>query len=210
MWRLAKSLVRLREQINAMFPNRDKASDGSVGDLSHRARKSDHNPNAANVVTAIDVDENLTGPDGNAFSLVNALQASRDRRIKYIIYERRITVKGDITRWKPYTGPSPHDHHFHISVSSDPKLYDDSSDWQLNATVTPASALPVAHPTLKYGVKGEQVKELQRALIKNGFNVLVDGDYGRGTEQAVKFFQHKKGLTEDGICGPNTWAALGV
>src|SRR6187431_1563394 len=49
-WRLAKALEELRGEVNAKWPNRDKSSDGSVGDLSHQARKSDPNPNSAGVV----------------------------------------------------------------------------------------------------------------------------------------------------------------
>ena len=37
---------------------------------------------------------------------------------------------------------------------------------------------------------------------------IIDGDYGRGTEAAVKSFQKDHELTADGICGPKTWGAL--
>jgi peptidoglycan L-alanyl-D-glutamate endopeptidase CwlK len=36
----------------------------------------------------------------------------------------------------------------------------------------------------------------------------MDGRFGGGTEAAVKAFQRSKGLTPDGIAGPNTMAAL--
>lgn len=135
-WRLAESLKKLREQINEAYPNRDKSSDGSIGDTKHSARKSDHNPNAAGVVTAIDIDEDLT-PTNTVAGIIAQLQISRDPRIKYIIYEGKITVKGDITKWKPYTGVNPHRHHAHISVSSDLNLYDKRYDWKI------AGLLPV-------------------------------------------------------------------
>jgi|SRR5881392_3700571 len=152
-WRLAESLKKLREQINAEFPGRDKSSDGSVGDLSHQARKSDHNPNSHGVVTAIDVDRDFGhGKDGR--DLVNALQASRDARIKYIIFERQITVSGDISKWKPYHGANAHNHHVHISVSADPKLYDDAKPWNLNFDSSTADTLEMpAPPKSFYKVK---------------------------------------------------------
>lgn len=43
-WRNAKSLVVLRAQINAAFPSRSKASDGTIGDSRHCPGSSDHCP----------------------------------------------------------------------------------------------------------------------------------------------------------------------
>ncbi len=43
--KLCAAGVTLRNQVNRAFPNRDRRSDGWVGDSSHSARKSDHNPN---------------------------------------------------------------------------------------------------------------------------------------------------------------------
>ena len=58
---------------------------------------------------------------------------------------------------------------------------------------------------LKQGSRGEQVKELQRAL-----GIAADGIFGSQTEGAVKQFQLEQKLTVDGIVGPNTWDALGL
>lgn len=58
-------------------------------------------------------------------------------------------------------------------------------------------------PTLRRGDRGETVKLLQR-----GLTVLVDGIFGRQTEQVLRDFQSDAGLVADGICGPKTWAAL--
>ncbi len=52
------------------------------------------------------------------------------------------------------------------------------------------------------------VKELQELLNADGFDLAVDGLFGRGTEAAVKRFQREQGLDDDGIVGPLTWAAL--
>lgn len=75
---------------------------------------------------------------------------------------------------------------------------------------TPAPA-PVTRPTLRRGSKGEYVTLLQTQLVQRGYDVGsygIDGDFGRGTEAAVKAFQQDSGLTADGICGAKTWAAL--
>ena len=61
----------------------------------------------------------------------------------------------------------------------------------------------------------ELVKQIQKALNKflksRGANqISVDGIFGPATGQAVKFYQYKKGLTIDGICGPQTLKSLGI
>lgn len=76
MARLANSLTRLRDQVNAAFPNRNKASDGWIGDASHAASASDHNPNSQGVVSALD----LTNDPANGFdvhALAERLRVSR-------------------------------------------------------------------------------------------------------------------------------------
>ena len=57
--------------------------------------------------------------------------------------------------------------------------------------------------TLKQGSKGEEVKNLQRAL-----NLYVDGKFGPLTDEAVRAFQRKHNLDVDGIVGSKTWAAI--
>lgn len=65
------------------------------------------------------------------------------------------------------------------------------------------------HRTLRRGCQGEDVAEMQRALISWGHNPgAADGIFGKNTEAAVKGFQKAQGLTVDGVCGPATWAAL--
>lgn len=63
---------------------------------------------------------------------------------------------------------------------------------------------------LKRGDKGDDVVALQHLLNVEGYKVKIDGDYGQKTEAAVKMLQKACHLEEDGICGPKTWAALGV
>ena len=64
---------------------------------------------------------------------------------------------------------------------------------------------------LRQGSSGEQVKTLQSKLKRWGYyNGNVDGMFGSGTAQAVKYFQKKNGLTADGIVGEATARALGL
>lgn len=119
--RLAPCLVQLRAEFNACNPNRDKSSDGWIGDTAHQNSKSDHNPDKRGIVHAIDVDE--TGPwDGEPFSakierLRLRCKSGAEKRITYIIYEGRICSAIDNWRWRDYSGANPHDKHAHISCS---------------------------------------------------------------------------------------------
>ena len=78
------------------------------------------------------------------------------------------------------------------------------------AAVPPTvTTTPATTTTLKPGDTGAQVKVLQRALASLGFSAgTVDGDYGAGTEDAVKQFQRSVGIADDGIVGPATLRAL--
>jgi hypothetical protein len=57
-------------------------------------------------------------------------------------------------------------------------------------------------------MEGSDVERLQTVLKKAGITVDVDGEFGPGTDKAVKEFQAKKTLAADGIVGPKTIAAL--
>lgn len=64
---------------------------------------------------------------------------------------------------------------------------------------------------LSKGMKGSDVKTLQAALIAYGFScgaAGTDGDFGSGTESALKKFQTKYSLGADGIAGKGTWGKL--
>jgi N-acetylmuramoyl-L-alanine amidase len=54
------------------------------------------------------------------------------------------------------------------------------------------------------------VADLQRRLRKLDLPTDPDaeGTFGSGTRAAVEAFQHRRGLRVDGVCGPQTWAAL--
>lgn len=210
-WRLARSLIKLREQINAASPNRSKISDGSVGDLRHSARVSDHNPNRAGVVCAIDVTHDLEhGVDGKVLSR----WLTADVRTKYIIFAGEIW-KARTRKWERYTGPNPHNHHVHVSVTPDGA--DDTSAWPgidqesffskwekvIKGIGKDQPATPITKPVLKRGDTGEWVKKLQTLLL-----IDADGIFGQNTEQFVRAFQEKNGLVVDGRVGSATWSAL--
>lgn len=147
-WRRSKSLIKLTSQINAAWPERDTTSDGAIGDAAHASRNSDHNPwvidrNGQPVVTAQDIDEDLTSDIHSLQSVVDAICRSRDSRVKYLIYEGRITVKGsNLQRWERYTGKNAHKHHLHISVFPDQRLFDDDREWSIGISKSATAAAP--------------------------------------------------------------------
>jgi hypothetical protein len=127
-WRVARSLIELRDQVNAAFPRRSKASDGTIGDAAHAASVSDHNPDAAGIVRALD----LTHDPAHGFdaaALAEQLRCARDPRIKYVISNRRIfSATVSPWTWRTYTGSDPHTSHVHVSVVATSRA-DSTAPW---------------------------------------------------------------------------------
>lgn len=64
---------------------------------------------------------------------------------------------------------------------------------------------------LKKGCKGNDVKELQKELMKRGYDVGkcgIDGKFGNDTQKAVKNYQKDNKLIIDGVVGKNTAHSL--
>ena len=61
---------------------------------------------------------------------------------------------------------------------------------------------------VQYGMRGKAVVELQQALVDQGYELDVDGDFGDATDAALRDFQASNELDVDGIAGPETWAML--
>ena len=78
-----------------------------------------------------------------------------------------------------------------------------------NPITLTASADVNTNQILRWGKRGNDVRELQRMLNALGYNCgTIDGIYGSKTYNAVWAFQRDNGLTKDGIAGPNTLRAL--
>ena len=75
---------------------------------------------------------------------------------------------------------------------------------------TPSVSHPAVGSTLRRGDKGPAVVALQNDLLKLGYDIGVDGDFGRGTEEVVKEFQQKYNTAADGIVGPNTQSLIAL
>jgi len=102
--KLCKAGQQLRLQIDDTYPDRDRASDGWIGDARHQSRVSDHVPDAKGIVRAIDIDRDLSGkkkPDllpDLADQIRHA--AKSDKRIAYIIFAGKIASPRMGWRWR--------------------------------------------------------------------------------------------------------------
>jgi hypothetical protein len=226
-WRLASSLVVLRNEINTLAPRRSKASDGAVGDLAHQKRSSsDHNPNNRGVVCAIDV----THDPAHGADMVKYTEQVRIWRatgkghpaLKYMIFRSRLCSAKTGWRWTKYSGTNPHNKHAHFSVGG---AYDSKNAWKLRGPVKPA-VKPVVKAVAKPKAAVKAVaKPVVTAPVKPAVRVLpavaAPSDTPatvyklasrslsagmRGTDVAV--VQRYLGVADDGIYGPPTAARV--
>lgn len=120
---LCKAGQQLREQFDDTFPDRDRRSDGWLGDNRHASRPSDHNPDSTTgTVRAIDVDRDVSGtakPDlmPDIADQIRLAAKAGDKRIAYVIFDGRIASSRMGWRWRVYRGSSPHRAHCHISFT---------------------------------------------------------------------------------------------
>jgi hypothetical protein len=170
-WVLVPCLVKLRSEFNTIAPRRRRASDGSVGDTAHQSSQSDHNPDETgnvpirdadktNEVHAIDVDADLRTPGLTmrdvVLFLVRRCRAGKERRLRYIIFDRRIWSDSD--GWhlagRAYTGANPHDKHAHFSSVYDSQGEASTTSWHLQ------EVLPVTAPTADQNAAAVAAKDI--------------------------------------------------
>ena len=121
--KLCKAGQQLRLQIDDEFSSRSRASDGWIADARHvKAGTSDHIPDPnSGIVRAIDITRNLSGsgePDLMPYLADQIrLAARKDKRIKYIIFDKKIASAKSLWRFVPYRGINPHVKHCHVSFT---------------------------------------------------------------------------------------------
>lgn len=194
---LAPSLARARTAINTRWPNRDKASDGWIGDSAHASRTSDHNPDPPSmVVRALDVDK-----DGIHVPTVLCAFLLHPE-VRYVIHNRRIYHVSRDMKPVAYTGSNPHTGHIHVSIEHTKVAEASKAGWN------PIDAAFV-WSLLSKGMQGTPVKQLQAYLNGHGYSLELDGDFGSATDSAVRAFQRKHTPDDvDGVVGPRTSLAL--
>lgn len=188
-YHLAPSLVSLRTETNSCWPKRDKGSDGWIGDTSHSARVSDHNPDYRDggIVRAIDVDKD--GINVNAF--LNA--TIFDKRTSYVIWNKRIWGG---TRWRKYEGSNGHTQHIHVSIKHT-TAGAKSGSWGL------AGVKPVAKNPEK--VKVRKVKDQSPDNVPNGSTTFptdyadlnINGNFLSWEHGAIQILMSQLGYHEN-------------
>jgi hypothetical protein len=118
--RLSKSVVQLREQADDAYPDRKRDSDGTWADSKHSNRKSDHNADpVTGYVRALDLDADFDKQASTAAYIADQIRtlAKSDKRIAYVIFNRKIASPRSLWKWRKYTGVNPHTSHIHISFT---------------------------------------------------------------------------------------------
>lgn len=186
---LAPALARLRNEINSEWPNRDRRTDGWLGDPAHQARLSQHNPDDWNLVRAIDIDK-----DGiNVKRVLKSVIAAPG--VWYVIHDGRIWSKTHGWKARRYTGANPHESHIHVSMLLDYDAAFVKGSW-LDKVRRPAKRW-------REGDRGDALKRWQRLL-----GVEADGVYGPATARAVNRIKREQGWRPDGVLGPGVRRVL--
>lgn len=210
-WFVAPSLAKLRSEVDARWPGRSRASDGTIGDPNHQRSVNDHNPvghpagpafGTTGAVHALDITAN--GVD--TARILDAVIG--DSRVWYVIYNGRIWSRTYGWASRPQAG-DPHRSHIHISLRSETQASavaaeEDTRTWFVPP---PASTRPNLSPA--------EIRSLQRALIARGYSIPAGptGFYGAQTTAAVAAFQRDQGWTgsdADGVAGAETLRRLGI
>lgn len=206
---LVPALVKLRDEINARYPRRDKTSDGWIGDASHAARPSSHNPDWAHggAVRALDIDVDDNDPTRDLrLQVIDATKG--DRRVWYVISNGIIWSRTYGWRARKYLGANQHTHHVHVSVVEDPKQWQDTAPWlkpegwRWNPEVVSDLAKIQEQFQIAAGVRHgakqryHGVAAIQNALnVKAGADLLVDGWVGADTVKAWAAYERQHGGT---------------
>ncbi len=145
-WELVPCLEQLRTELNQIAPKRDKTTDGTIGNAAHQKSVSDHNDDeigrvpirdadSKHEVHAIDLDTDLREPNLTMEMVVqhtlSRCRTGKEKRLRYVIYNRRIWEASNGWKQRKYIGDSPHTEHAHFSASYETKLEASIASWHL-------------------------------------------------------------------------------
>lgn len=212
-WVLTRGLTTVRAELNRVFPDRDKTSDGSIGDQAHQAGVSGHNPDitgraeyrdgdALDEVRAIDVDADLVPGSSVDWMerviqyLVRRARAGGYIPFRYLIYKERIWNRKYGWETRRYTGANKHHKHAHMSGDYTQKADNWTGSLGLSSLRQPASTTPggLGSMLVSKGDSNQTVKFWQHVLANLGFYTgEIDGVYGPIMESAVNQHRNSKG-----------------
>lgn len=109
---LVPSLKVVFAELNATWPNRDKTTDGWIGDKRHCPGVSDHCADSSGRVHAIDIDKDGIDPLYVIERLSNYPRVFRYFNYNYNQYH----IKNDFVA-RPLGGDDPHTSHIHVSIA---------------------------------------------------------------------------------------------
>lgn len=213
-WKLAPSLGHLLEEVNAKWPKRSKATDGTIGDDAHAARTSQHNPNRDSsddvpdgYVTAMDI----TATDVKIRTALLELLIGDDR-VWYVINRGRMWSRTNGWKANDYDGDNPHTSHIHVSLRQAKTACNSTAKWFAAEAPAPKpepKPLPQLkpYPTLSRG----ESDPILVPFLKRFFgldHINENALFGAGTELEVVKFQKRNHLAADGVVGKKTWAAI--
>lgn len=209
-WELVPCLVQLRTELNLIAPGRDRTSDGTIGDAAHQANISDHNDDEVgrvpirdadgkHEVHAYDADADLRTYDLTMEKVVQHILArcrsGAERRLRYIIFNRRIWEASNNWRQRKYTGASPHTEHAHFSASYETAREASTASWKLEDI--PVALTDADKKWLAAQIDASASKAAERVwATKTDVNVgykakNADGsDRGPSLQEALKVLGH--------------------
>lgn len=207
---LAPAAKQFRSEVDRQFPNRDKSSDGWIGDASHRARPSDHNPcwtctgRLRGIVMAVDIDIDDRDPKRDLRKeMIRELIG--DPRVWYIISNDVIYSRTYNFRARRYTGPNGHWSHLHVSFRRE-KAFDTSPFWEAPKEAALRLDIENLHKAFSLVVidkeKPKEVRSVKRyqALLnaRTGANLVLDGMVGPKTIAAHRKAEKQVGGVRHG------------
>lgn len=185
-WVIVPALEDLRLQLNAIAPNRDKKSDGGIGDTSHAAGRSSHNPDETGnpewngdpdnkpEVRARDFDKDLKHPTISAERVVqHLLKYARNGTfwwLRYIIFNKRIWRKSNGWRQERYTGVNAHTEHFHVNND-----FTQAADNVSGVNYRLRELLPQEAPSMATQFNADDKAELKSAAVQGILNYQGGG-----------------------------------
>ncbi len=207
-WELAPSLIRLMEDVDAKYPKRSKVHDGSIGDASHAARTSDHNPDRdaddlpRGYVSAVDITK-----DSAAMAKFLLTELIGDERVWYVIHDGFIYSRTHGWAKREYDGPNPHTHHLHVSLRQTKEAANSTAGWFGAAKPEPPKPVAKKLPVLSIRDKHAVLVPFLKRFF--GLDDKLNGEtFSRALTGKVRLYQQRQNLMVDGVVGPKTWAKI--